>query len=200
MSLNRRTASAALAAAAILNSARQARTHKVGTIEESVFRTWNDLPDRIHPPVWAIMQSGSLAAVFVTAAELLRREQKQTAATTLIAGTIAWGGVKAIKPLVGRGRPEHLLDGVAVRGHAQTGLGFPSGHAAVAATIAITATASSRPAVHAAAAAIVGTTGLARMYVGAHLPHDVVGGLAIGLLWGRAANNALRRYVSVTGN
>ena len=109
-------------------------------------------------------------------------------ASALVAGTIVWAGVKLVKPVIGRGRPQHHLDRVSVRGQAQTGLGYPSGHSAVALTLALAAARDSRPATRAAAVSVAGATGVARMYVGAHLPHDVAGGLAIGLLIGQAAN------------
>ena len=116
---------AALALAALFESARRARIHDVGAAEERVFRIFNDAPDRIHPPIWAVMQSGSLAAVFVVAGELLRRRRLGDAAAAAITGTAVWAGVKAVKPQIGRGRPERHLDRVSVRGEAQTGLGYP---------------------------------------------------------------------------
>jgi membrane-associated phospholipid phosphatase len=186
----------ALAIAGIVGSARRARTREVSSSEQRVFRAVNDLPDEIHAPVWAVMQSGSLAAVFVVAGDTLRRGRPQMAATTLAAGTIVWGGVKFVKPAVGRGRPEHHLAGVSVRGQPQTGLGYPSGHSAVALTLALAATGASSPATRAAAIAVAGATGVARMYVGAHLPHDVVGGFGIGLLCGRASSSALRHWMA----
>jgi membrane-associated phospholipid phosphatase len=177
-----------VAALALLESARRARTHEVGPTEERVFRTINKAPDGLHVPVWVVMQSGSLAAVYVVAGELLRRNRPRAASIAAIAGTAVWGGVKLVKPFIGRGRPAHHLDRVAVRGHAQSGIGYPSGHAAVALTLALIATHESSPTVVAAALTTAGVTGAARVYVGAHLPLDVVGGFAIGALAGRLAS------------
>jgi membrane-associated phospholipid phosphatase len=179
--------SSCLASMILIGSARKACTHEVGAAEERVFRLFNDAPDEIELPVWAVMQSGSLAGVFVVAGELLRQRRNHAAAASLITGVAVWGGVKLAKPLVGRGRPEHHLDGVSVRGQAQTGLGYPSGHAAVALTLALTATSDTSKTVRAVATAVAGCTGGARMYAGAHLPLDVVGGYAIGLLVSRLA-------------
>lgn len=176
--------SSAVAALALFESARRARTREVGAAEEGMFRAFNDGPDRIHAPVWVVMQSGSLAAVYLVAGELLRRDRPQAAAVAAVAGTAVWGGVKLVKPSVGRGRPAHHLERVSVRGQDQTGLGYPSGHAAVALTLALIATRDADPLVVAAALATAGFTGGARMYVGAHLPLDVVGGFAIGALCG----------------
>ena len=165
-----------------------ARTDGVSTIEERVFRTFNRAPDAIHVPVWAVMQSGSLAAVFVVAGQCVLRRRPRTAVTVAVAGTAVWGGVKLIKPAIGRGRPEHHLDGVLVRGQPQTGLGYPSGHSAVALTLALVAARDTNSTARVVAMAVAGATGGARMYVGAHLPLDIAGGLAIGMLSGRAIN------------
>jgi len=175
----------------LVESVRRARANEVSAAEERLFRLLNERSDSVHVPVWAVMQSGSFAAVWVVAGELLRRGQPRRAAAAAIVGTIVWGGVKKVKPVVGRGRPERHLDEVIVRGHAQTGLGYPSGHTAVAFTLALIATGDSSPAKRVAALTVAGVTGAARMYVGAHLPLDVAGGIAIGLLSGRAANAAL---------
>lgn len=186
-----RQAGTAIAVAVLADSARRARTHKVSEAEEQIFRLANDVTDGVHIPVWAVMQSGSLAAVFVIAGEQHRRGNRTTAAASLIAGVLVWGGVKVIKPRIGRGRPERHLKDVSVRGGAQTGLGYPSGHAAVATTLALVATRNSSWPCKAAAIAVAGFTGGARMYAGAHLPLDVAGGTAIGVLCGRATNAIL---------
>ncbi len=186
-----RDASTVMAAGAVLLSARRARVREVGPIEEGLFRVANDGPDEIDLPLWAVMQSGSLGAVFVVSGWLVRQGRIRAAVMSTITGVTVWGGVKAIKPLIGRGRPDCYLDRVVVRGPSQTGLGYPSGHAAVATVLAIIATSHLEPLERAAALATAGMTGGARMYAGAHLPLDVVGGMAIGLLCGRAARSIL---------
>lgn len=179
-----------LAASAVLcRSAWHARTNAVGDTEERFFRRFNGAPDELHVPAWVIMQSGSLTGVFIAAAELARRRRPRTAATAAIVGTAVWAGVKVIKPLVGRGRPQQHLDDVSVRGQPQTGLGYPSGHAAVALTLALIAPRATTPYLRATAVAFAGMVGATRMYVGAHLPLDVAGGLAIGLLAGQATRS-----------
>ncbi len=170
---------------ALMASARQARTQRVDHAEERAFRAVNEAPAWLYPPVWAVMQAGSLGAVFVVAGAV--RSRREGAATrVLLAGTAAWCGAKLLKPLVGRGRPKEYLDDVIVRGSVQSGLGFPSGHAAVATTLALVATSPSGPM---RSGALVGAvaTGVARLYVGAHLPLDVVGGLASGVIIATAA-------------
>ena len=182
----RRRVSLLIGATAVLAaSAAQARTLRVDHVEERSFRAVNDAPAWLHAPVWGVMQAGSLGAVFIVAGAV-RSRRDGTATRVLLAGTAAWCGAKVLKPLVGRGRPAAYLDDVIIRGSVQTGLGFPSGHAAVAMTLALVATPTAGPI---RVGALVGaiTTGVARLYVGAHLPLDVVGGLAIGVLIGTAA-------------
>jgi membrane-associated phospholipid phosphatase len=183
---------AALAAAALVDTVRRVKTGEVRPAEEQVFRIFNDAPDEIEIPVWTVMQSGSLAGVFVVSGELLRRGRTQTAAVSMITGTAVWAGIKIVKPLVGRGRPAHHLEGVTVRGKPQTGLGFPSGHAAVSLTLALMAT-KPGPA-RTLALGVAGATGCARMYVGAHLPLDVAGGFLAGGLVSTAAG-AVRKAI-----
>ncbi|MGI9594614.1 MAG: phosphatase PAP2 family protein [Acidimicrobiales bacterium] len=176
-----------VAAVVLVDSARRARAHRVSPTEACLFRTVNQLPGRAHLPAWTVMQSGSLAAVFVVAAGLARSGRRRTGLAALIAGTAVWAGVKLVKPRVGRGRPSAHLELVSVRGQTQTGLGYPSGHAAVALTLALIASHDAGAFIRTAAIVVAAVTGGARIYVGAHLPLDVAGGLAIGLFCGRAA-------------
>ena len=68
------------------------------------------------------------------------------AATVAIAGTATWGVAKLVKRVVKRGRPHGLLEGILIHGARQTGLGFPSGHAAVSACTAFVARGAFEPA------------------------------------------------------
>lgn len=173
------------AAAVLLESARRAHTTTVSAGEERLFRACNDQPAIIHVPAWLVMQSGTFGAVFVAATALLARRRPCAAAVVSAAGSAVWLGAKGVKHPVGRGRPADLLGDVSVRGAPQTGLGYPSGHAAVALTLAMAVPRSRGRVVRAIAVAFAAVTGGCRMYVGAHLPLDVAGGMAIGALAGR---------------
>jgi undecaprenyl-diphosphatase len=137
------------------------------------------------------MQSGSLGAVGSAAAVALLRGRTQTAVALAVAGAAVWGGAKVIKQAFGRGRPADHLDSAAIRGRPASGLGFPSGHAAVATTLAIVGSQDGSRIARFAAYGTAATTALARVYVGAHLPADVVGGVGLGLAAG-ALTNATR--------
>ena len=76
--------------------------------------------------------------------------------------------------------PDGLLRAVTLRGVTASGLGFPSGHAAVAAALAAAAGPYlSRPA-RRLTGATVALVSVARLHVGTHLSLDVVGGAAVG--------------------
>ena len=182
---------AVVATGVLAASTAAARTGRVSPLEERVFRAFNDAPDALHLAIWPVMQMGSLGAVFATAAGVHRRTRDpHLTAVVAVGGIAAWGGIKLVKPFVARGRPASLLDDVRVRGHAQSGLGYPSGHAAVSVTLALLAAPS--PAAGAVSLAAAALTGLSRIYVGAHLPLDVVGGVAAGTLAGIVGRRSAR--------
>lgn len=149
-------------------------------VEAALFELANGLHPALGPPLSILMQAGSLAAVPVSAALALSVRRRRLAADVLIGGTTAWVLGKGVKAFVGRDRPDGLIEDVLIRGDVQTGLGFPSGHAAIAAALATVAGPYLGRSTRRAAWGLVGTVALGRMFVGAHLPVDVVGGTALG--------------------
>jgi glycosyltransferase 2 family protein len=176
-----------LVAAAAVLAASTATVHaqRVGVLETDVFRLVNDLPSVLFPLVWVVMQAGNLLAGMVAAAVAAATRRYFLAVTLAVASAVAYLLALLIKAQVGRGRPPDLLDEYHVRGSAAGGLGFVSGHAAVAVAIATIAS----PYLGRRARRLVWTVAflvcVSRIYVGAHLPLDVVGGAALG--WGVGA-------------
>lgn len=149
-------------------------------VEVQIFNAVNRLPDCLFRPVWPVMQLGALAAVPVTAGIAAAVGQRALAGHMLATGTSTWLAAKVVKRGVRRGRPVGLVPGAHVRGRAAEGEGFLSGHAGIATALAAAAIpfrAELRPVL----IVLVTTVGLARIYVGAHLPLDVLGGAALGL-------------------
>jgi undecaprenyl-diphosphatase len=96
-----------------------------------------------------------------------------------------------MRAVVGRGRPLDFLPvihHVYLHAPAVTGSGYPSGHTTTAAAfVGGVAPFLPRRARRVAWIAVV-LVALARVYVGAHLPLDVVGGFALGVSVGAAVN------------
>ena len=126
---------AGIGAAGVAATAVLAAEQGLSGFERDVFEAVNGLPQTATPGLWVVMQAGSLAAVFVTAGLALAARRPRLALALAAGGTTTWLLAKVVKQLVERGRPEALLHDVVVYGPAATGLGFPSGHAAVAAAI-----------------------------------------------------------------
>jgi undecaprenyl-diphosphatase len=169
-------------------AARRAELH---AIESRCFTTINELPDEAHRPVWAVMQAGSLGAVGGSALAALAFRRRDLAVALGAAGTAVWGGAKLVKRGFGRGRPAAHVESARIRGREASGLGFPSGHAAVSMTLATIACPELPHPGPELVYAVAALTALGRVYVGAHLPADVVGGVGLGLAAG-AITNAVR--------
>jgi membrane-associated phospholipid phosphatase len=156
--------------------------------ELDLTRTINDVPDLVAAALYPIMQLGTVLAPFLVAGVVIVwRRDVALAVATVVAGFAAWFGAKGIKKLVERGRPLEFMAGLDVREGTGTGLGYVSGHSAVAATSAVALAAALPPRARPAVALVAVTVGIARIVHGVHLPADVVGGWSAGTLIGLAA-------------
>jgi membrane-associated phospholipid phosphatase len=170
----------ALIWAPFLGSAAATRSRSVRMYEYRGTRRLNALPDRLHAPVWTVMQAGSFGAPIAAAAAAAAARKPQLAIRLARSGLAAYFLAKAVKRLMRRGRPAAVITGLRIRGRPASGDGFVSGHAAVSMALAGEAYRwFGRPAwpLPVIVAPLIGT---ARVYVGAHLPLDVVGGAALG--------------------
>ena len=180
---------AASGVALFVGGAVLARHPEVGAVERRWFGWINRLPARWHRPVWVVMQLGSLGGVVAVAAAAGAAGRPDVARRAGAGGALAWVAAKLVKRFVGRGRPSSVVDTARVLGREQSGLGYPSGHAAVTAAMVTAAARSER-----AAWLVPLAVGTSRIYVGAHLPLDVAGGFALGVACGTAG----RRLASLT--
>ena len=159
--------------------------------EVQLFRAVNDLPRHAEWPMWAMQQAGMLFALPVGAIILWFVVSHWRPHVALIAGgfVFGWTAARIIKAYVDRGRPGALLDNVSFgwRTPIDT-FGYPSGHAVVALTLAVVLSPYMPRWLRWTLYALAAVVCFSRMYMGAHLPLDVVGGAAFGVLIGSVVN------------
>jgi membrane-associated phospholipid phosphatase len=154
---------------------------RVPGTEAAVFRVLNGTTVLPFVIVWPVMQLGNVAVVPVSAFLAAAFRRWRLALELLVAGTGTYVAAKVVKGIWPRGRPDGLLADVVIRGEAALGRGFVSGHAATLTALAAVAWPWLGRRGRIAVAVVVVLVCLARVYVGAHLPLDVVGGAALGL-------------------
>lgn len=102
-----------------------------------------------------------------------------------------------IKGLLERGRPASFLDDVNLRGSLgadnMDGLGFPSGHVAVAVALAAVVYPCLTPRWRVVTMVLTTTVALTRLYFGAHFPLDALGGAALGIAIGATVHLVMDR-------
>jgi undecaprenyl-diphosphatase len=169
--------------------------HALPAWERNLFELINRRNDLFAGVLWPPMQFGAAFAPPVVAiACYIFLHDRRIAIGVLIAGLAAWFTAPVLKHWVDRPRPAALIpDTIIHAGGTTHGLGYPSGHAAVAFAIATVIA----PALRRSGRIVVYTVALvvavARVYVGAHLPLDVIGGTALGILIGSLWNIAMPR-------
>jgi membrane-associated phospholipid phosphatase len=150
--------------------------------ETRVFRALNQRTDALRRPNWVLMLGGTFGAIPVSAGAALLAKRPHLATRLAAGGTAAYILAKVVKPAVGRGRPGNLLADVAFRDEISGDQGWISGHTAVSSSLVLIAGPSLPPALRAGAFAWAGAVATGRMYAGAHLPLDVVGGAGLGMM------------------
>jgi glycosyltransferase 2 family protein len=154
----------------------------IGDREAALFRVVNELalPGWTWPGVWLVMQLGVIGAVPLVAVLALATKRLRLALDAVLAAGSIYLIAKLVKEFVQRGRPQTLLEEVNILGEPARGLGYVSGHSAVAVALATVASPYLGRRARRVAWVLAGCVCLARMYVGSHLPFDVVGGAALG--------------------
>jgi len=166
---------------------------RVPDAEAAVFRVLNGTTVLPFVVVWPVMQLGNVVVVPVSALLAAAFRRWRLAAELLVAGTATYLAAKVVKGIWPRGRPDGLLADVVIRGDAALGRGFVSGHAATLAALATVAWPWLGPRGRVVVVVLVVVVCLTRVYVGAHLPLDVVGGAALGLAIGGLVRLVLGR-------
>jgi membrane-associated phospholipid phosphatase len=175
------------------------RNGTVGALERDAFEAVNGLPDALAPVLWPILQLGAIAIVPLIAGAALLARRPRLAVAVLAVGVLKLVAERLVKAAVSRERPGTSIGPDINRrsGVPMSGERFVSGHAMLAAALAVVVTPylSGRwkvlPAVLAAAVAV------GRVYVGAHNPLDVLCGAACGVVIGIAVDLLTRRREDV---
>jgi undecaprenyl-diphosphatase len=173
-----------------VGSAIIASSGTVGATEASVFHAINDLPDALRAPMWVFQLAGLLAvpALVAVVAAIFRRWRLVGALIVLIPLKLIVEKA-VIKQLVERERPGTTICDLDVtcgnfRDVPLDGLSFVSGHAIIAWAVATLLWTALPGRWRFVPFAVAAANAVARVYLGAHNPLDVVGGAGVGVALG----------------
>jgi undecaprenyl-diphosphatase len=154
---------------------------RVGPIERAAFHAVNGLPEGLYRPMVAFQYLGVLAMPLVVAVGALAWRRWRLAAALVLVVPCKLATERLVKWLVQRERPGTTVGDAVLRGVHPAGLSFVSGHAIITFAIAglLGLVLPRRWGV--VAFVLAGLNAVARVYLGAHNPLDVVGGAAVGL-------------------
>jgi len=163
-----------------------ARTGTVSEPERAAFYAINGLPGWLFPVMWPVEQLGNLLAGPLVAAVAAARRRWRLALAALIVTFVDLEG--PVKRFVVRERPGATVPDVIRRGgdvplHGQS---FPSGHVMLVTALALLVAPYLKGRWRVVPWLFVAAVSVARVYVGAHNPLDVLAGLGLGLIAGAA--------------
>ena len=167
--------------------------------ELPVFDAINGLPDWLYRPLWLFMQFGNFLIVPIAVVALLLFRKWKPALAVLIFGAGKYLSERAVKAVIVRHRPAQIVDEVVLRGAPAVGRGYLSGHVIVAVGLATVLSPWLGRRSMMVVWSLAGLVCFGRIYVGAHLPLDVVGGAALGWILGSLLNAAVAPQAQTKG-
>jgi undecaprenyl-diphosphatase len=166
-----------------------------GPFETALFNTLNHLPDFLLPLFLLLSLFGTIGFALLLAVYGLFKKRYIFALKVFLAGVGAYALAYGLKLLDIRARPQALFDVANIRESAIATNGYPSGHVAVATALAIILYQYIPSRFHKYITFTVLGVALSRLYLGVHLPADLLGGFALGLVVGSVVCLALGRSV-----
>jgi len=177
--------------AVFLLCAAVASSGTVGSAERAVFRAINGLPEWLYQPMNAVQYLGTLVVGPILAVAALLFRKWRLAAAAACATGLKLLSERGVKQMVQRQRPGTSGPDAILRGNVPPhGLSFVSGHMILTGSLATLVTPYLPGKWKLVPWIPVAAVGIARIYLGAHNPLDVVGGLGVGLLIGGVLNLA----------
>ena len=160
------------------------RNGSVSGAEESVFHAINDLPGALYPVLWPFQQLGALAVGPLVALVAAVARRFRLAAAVVVATVAKLALERVVKAMVSRQRPGTSIGPDAhLRGDVSSGgESFVSGHALLVTAIAGLVAPYLPGRWKVLPWVMAGLVLVARVYVGAHNPLDVLCGAGLGLV------------------
>lgn len=157
--------------------------------ESAVFLFVNGWPEWLHRSMWFLQLPGVIVAAPVVAAGATVLRRYRLAVALVAAAGLKYWLERVVKMVVERQRPGVLEPEAILRGDvAHEGLSFVSGHAVLVVAMAALISPYLRGRWKAVPWTIASLNCLARLYLGAHFPLDLIGGAGLGLLIGSGLN------------
>ena len=150
--------------------------------EVAAFRNMYELPIAWKQAMLLITMLGSSWMVVAITLGLFTVRKTRLAVYILTIGIATYAASEVTKYLVARPRPFMLLEGVASREPFVSGMGFPSGHTAVATAVSLILMPYLPKSRRWIVPVWICLVAISRVYLGVHAPFDVLGGFLLGVV------------------